>query len=161
FDDELWTVEVGGERLEHHEKVVVRRARLVARIEAWPSPIAPMLAGGCLRELHRLAVRELELSGDPDGAGLAARGGDLDAARIAGELASRDRPTRTTDAARLLALFAYTAEISANPSLGIVGGARYVAYITAHAADHATPEDRLPPGSTGFSEERRRQADEL
>ena len=52
-------------------------------------------------------------------------------------------------------------DIATDSSLGTAVAGRYVAYIAAHAADHATPESRLPPGSTGFSEERRRQADEL
>jgi hypothetical protein len=160
FDDELWEVDVAGERLEHLEQLVVERARLVSRVEAWPDPLASQLAAGCVRELRRFTTRELELSEDPDATELAA-GEDLEAARVAAGLASRDRPTSTASVTRLLALFADAGEIAAAPSTGTATACRYIAYIAAHAADHATPERRLPPGATGFSEERRRQADEL
>ncbi len=160
LDDELWEVEVGGDRLEHLEQVVVRRARLVSRVEAWDT-LAAALASGCLRELRRLAARELELSDDPDAEELAADADDLEAARAARRLAARDPATRTAAAARLLVLLADAGDIAADSSLGPAVAGRYVAYIAAHAADQATQESRLPPGSTGFSEERRRQADEL
>lgn len=160
LDDELWEVEVGGDRLDHLEQVVVRRARLISRVDAWDT-LAAELTSGCLHELRRLAARELELSDDPDAGGLPAGGEDLEAARAARRLAGRDRSARTAAAARLLVLLADAGDIVSDPSLGTAVVGRYVAYIAAHAADHATPESRLPPGSTGFTEERRRQADEL
>ncbi len=159
LDDELWEVEVGGDRLDLLEQVVVRRARLISRVEAWDT-LAAALASGCLHELRRLAERELELSNDPDVGGLPADD-DLEAARAARGLAGRDHAARTAAAARLLVLLADAGDIVADPSLSPAVAGRYVAYIAAHAADHATLESRLPPGSTGFSEERRRQADEL
>jgi hypothetical protein len=161
LDDELWEVEVGGDWLDDLEQLVVRRARLVSRVEAWPDPFASELAAGCLRELRRLAARELELSNDPDAAELSAVDNDLEAARAARRLAERDRAARTAVAIRLLVLLADAGDIAADPSAGRSMAGRYIAYIAAHAADHATPEHRLPPGATGFSEERRRQADEL
>ena len=160
LDDELWEVEVGGDRLEHLEQVVVRRARLVSRVEAWDT-LAAELASGCLHELRRLAARELELSDDPDAAGLAAGGEDLEAARAARRLAGRDRPPGRRSRPACSSFSPTRATSSSDPSLGTAVAGRYIAYIAAHAADHATPERRLPPGSTGFSEERRRQADEL
>jgi hypothetical protein len=161
LDDELWEVEVAGERLEHFEQLVVRRARLTSRIEGWAETISPAITSGCLRELRRLAARELELSDDPDAGELAADGDDLRAAQVARDLADRNHPARTAAAARLLVFFADAGGIAADSSLGPAVASRYVAYISAHAADEATPESRLPPGSTGFSEERRRQADQL
>jgi hypothetical protein len=161
LDDELWEVEVAGERLVHLEQLVVRRARLTSRIKGWVDTISPAITSGCLHELRRLAARELELSDDPDAGELAGGGDDLLAAQVARDLADRDHAARTGAAARLLVFLADAGDIAADSSLAPAVASRYVAYIAAHAADEATPESRLPPGSTGFSEERRRQADQL
>jgi hypothetical protein len=159
LDDELWEVEVAGEQREQLEQLVVRRARLTRRVEGWPTPLAAGLAAGCLRELRRFAA--LELWDDEDAAELTVGCEDIEAARVARRLASQDCPARTTTAARLLVLFADAGDIADDRSLGAAVAARQIAYIAAHAADQATPGHRLPPGMTGFSQERRRQANDL
>ena len=164
LDDRLWEVEVGGERIEHLEKLVVERARLTSKVAAWPDPLATQLAEDCLSELRRLAQRELDRSDDPDGSELAEAADDVEAAHAARTLSRRDRPARTAAAGGLVAFFADAGEMVADRhALGSATVGRYVAYIAAHAADRATPEEgtRLPPGMTPFAVERQRQAELL
>jgi hypothetical protein len=164
LDDELWEAEADGERVEGFECVVVERARLRSRVEAWPLPLAGRLAADCLGAVRRLVERELELAGDADGAELRAAGGDVEAAGLARALAGRDRPARPATAARLLALLADAGDYARSADeAGEVAVARSVAFIAAYAADRATPEPgtRLTPGETPFALERRRQADVL
>ena len=129
LDEELWEVDVDGAVVEHFEKVVVGRARIVARIARWPDPLAGELAADCLAELERLAARESEADED------------------------------SASAARLRALLDDARDLLGDPAATPAARARNVAYVAAYAADRARPEGRrLPPGVTPFAVERQRQA---
>jgi hypothetical protein len=57
----IWTVEVDGEQIEHNAdtpKLVVRRARLVQRVEAWTERTARLFAADCAERSLRYYERE-------------------------------------------------------------------------------------------------------
>ena len=54
FEDELWTVELGGEILDLGTVLVAHRGRLISRIEAWPQ-ISPEFARDCANQARTLA----------------------------------------------------------------------------------------------------------
>jgi hypothetical protein len=59
--DELWETEMDGEQIEGIDCLVVRRARLVRRIDAWHQ-------GGATRFAEACAAHAADLIGTPDGA---------------------------------------------------------------------------------------------
>ncbi len=75
--EELWEIEPDGDKLEGPDCVVVRRARLVRRIDAWSQGGAARFADACIEH----AAAQAGSSDDPavrgflDDATLAARGG--------------------------------------------------------------------------------------
>lgn len=65
FDDELWSVELGGEVLDLRTVLVARRGRLLSRVEAWPEASLPF-AEDCavqVRELSRRAPTNTRVEG--------------------------------------------------------------------------------------------------
>jgi hypothetical protein len=161
LDDELWEVEVAGDRIDGAAKVVVERARLGAPIEGWPRPAGIEFARDCLALVHRLATRELELANDRAADPLAAARDPTEAARLARELADEDLPARRESAMRLLRLLADAADYApTDENDGAAAGARSVAYIAAYAADRATVDrsERPPPGMSAFERECARQS---
>jgi hypothetical protein len=153
--DELWLVEAEGERLEHAQKLVVRRARLRSPVEGWPKPIARELAKDCVWRVRDLAVAQLQRLGQPE-AELLAEARSLNAL---GELAAKAGRSRRPDRPAAAAGFLGYAEdaVEYAKSRDAVA-ARYVSYVAAHAADRAAPTERLAPGVTRFAQERERQA---
>lgn len=153
--DELWEVDVAGDRIEHEQKVVVRRARLRARVDDWPSPIGRRFATDCAWRVRDLVVDELRKAGEPYIDAL----GSCRSLRALGEVATtaarRRRPDRPAIVAEFLG-YAQDAADFAGKSDAIA--ARYVSYVAAHAADRSSGSERLPPGTTRFTRERERQA---
>jgi hypothetical protein len=158
MNEELYEVEVDGDRIDEVQKIVVQRARLLSRVEAWPG-IAWALAEDCVWRLRRATVRELELAGRPEAEELLAQ----DDLRAVGDAAARvaEAPAdRTARAAMFLGFLTdaagYALEARDDPTVA----ATTVGYVAAHAADRATPDadKRLPPGVSPFELEREQQA---
>lgn len=156
--EELWEVDVDGERLEDEQKVVVRRARLRARVEGWPSPIAQDFAKDCAWRVRDLVVAELERTGKAEVEALV----DCRSLRALGESAARAarqrRPERPAIVAEFLGYAQDAAEFARRPP---ATAARYASYVAAHAASRSSPTERLPPGASTFARERERQASVL
>jgi hypothetical protein len=158
MNDELYEVQAEGERLDHGQKLVVERARLTARVKAWPD-LARALAMECIWRVRDLAVRELELANEPAAAELGQYREYLAAAEFASAILARSQSRLSARTGAFLGFLAdsvaYTSEAS-----GPAAAARYAAYIAAYASDRATPDPahRLPPGLSPFEIERRRQA---
>ena len=53
---EIWTAEADGEVIDHDDKVVVRRARLISRVETWTERTARLFAADCAE--HVLPIYE-------------------------------------------------------------------------------------------------------
>ena len=98
--DELWEVETGGEELEAIDCLVVRRARLLRRIDSWSDGGSTRFAEACVAHAMSLAgstqeVTVRELLSDAQGAAragypaLSAFTAALVAARLEGESAYR------------------------------------------------------------------------
>ena len=60
IDDELWTVELGGNLVERETMVIADRGRLVRRVEGWTAAAASDFAEACARRARDQAVRSLE-----------------------------------------------------------------------------------------------------
>jgi hypothetical protein len=156
--DELWLVDVDGERLELGQKLVVRRAQLRSRVKDWPNPVARDFALDCVWHVRDLAVRELERNGQAEAEELRSCRSVSALGDAAGKGMRRRRPDRPAVAADFLGYAQDAAEFATGDS---ALAARYVSYIAAHAADRAEPEERLRPGVTCFERERERQAVKL
>ena len=59
---ECWLVEIDGDRIEEPDKLVVRRARLTERVEAWNDRTARLFAADCAE--HVLPLYEQQYPGD-------------------------------------------------------------------------------------------------
>ena len=59
---EMWVVEVDGERIAEADKTVVRRARLVSRVETWNDRILRLFAADCAEAV--LPIFERQYPGD-------------------------------------------------------------------------------------------------
>ena len=66
INDELWQVELAGERISGPQSLVARRGRLTARVDAWNPQNARTFARGCMRRaedyvatLSSVTMREL------------------------------------------------------------------------------------------------------
>jgi hypothetical protein len=156
--DELWLVDVDGERLEHPQKLVVRRARLRSRVDDWPRPVARAFATDCVWRIRNLAVDELERTAQPEADELKACRSLSALGEAAGKGARRRRPDRPAAAAEFLGYATDAVEFAQSRD---AVAARYVSYVAAHAADRAEPGERLAPGETRFARERERQAGKL
>lgn len=156
--DELWVVDVEGERLEHGQKLVVCRAQLRSRVEGWPTPIGRELARDCVWRVRDLAVGELERTGQPEAEELKACRSLSALGGAAGRAGRRRRLDRPSAAAEFLGYAQDAVEFAASRD---AVAARYVSYVAAHAADRAQPGERLAPGVTRFALERERQARKL
>lgn len=70
--EELYTVEVEGEVVLHESFVLTRRARLLARVDAWAQDAATAFSEDCVARVRGLAVEALRADGRlPDAARLA------------------------------------------------------------------------------------------
>jgi hypothetical protein len=156
--DELWLVDVDGERLEHDQKLVVRRARLRSRVEGWPKPIAREFTKDCVWRVRDLAVGELERTSQPEAEELKACRSLSALVAAAGKGTRRRRPDRPAAAAEFLGYAKDAVEYAGSRD---TVAARYVSYVAAHAADRTEPSERLAPGVTRFALERERQARKL
>jgi hypothetical protein len=155
LSEELWEVEVAGDRVEDRQKLVVGRARLRARVAGWPEPIAGAFTSDCAWRVRDLAVQELQRTGEPEADELASCRG-LDELKAAADgAAKRRRPDRRAETAEFIGFALDAAEFV---SQEVTTAARYVSYVAAHAADRAKPERRLKPGESRFALERERQA---
>jgi hypothetical protein len=155
LSDELWEVDVAGEQISGAQKLVVERARLRARVERWPTPIARSLATDSARRVQDLAVRELERLSQSEADELASCRGLPELKTVAERALRRRRPDRPAAAAEFIGLAVDAAEYASSRA---TTAARYVSYVAAHAAEKATPERRLKPGESRFALERDRQA---
>jgi hypothetical protein len=94
LDDELWSVELGGEVVEEPTVLIARRGRLVEQVDRWPD-VAPALGEACAGRARALAdrlpddARIAELAGDAAEPASSAREALLAtyAAAVAAELA--------------------------------------------------------------------------
>jgi hypothetical protein len=155
LSDELWEVEVAGERLPDAQKLVVARARLRERVADWPKPIARAFANDCVWRVGELSVRELERMEQPEADELASCRSVRELAAVGGRALRRRRPDRPVEAVEFIGFAVDAAEFA---SKGPTTAARYVSYVAAHAAEKAKPERRLKPGESRFALERERQA---
>ena len=156
--DELWEVDVAGDRLEHDQKLVVRRARLRARVDGWPSPLGRSFAGDCAWRVRDLVVEELRRAGEPDADALAS----CRSLRALGEIAATASRKRRADRPAIVAEYlGYAQDAAGFAAKPDAVAARYVSYVAAHAADRSSDSERLPPGTTRFTLERERQANVL
>jgi hypothetical protein len=153
--DELWEVDVAGDRIEHEQKLVVRRARLRALVDGWPNPIARSFARDCVWRVRDLVVDELRTACEPDADALAGCRSVPALGELAAAASRKRRPDRPAIVAEFLG-YAQDAAAFAGKSDAIA--ARYVSYVAAHAADRSSGSERLPPGTTRFTLERERQA---
>jgi hypothetical protein len=148
LDDELWSIEVEGERRPGERAVEVDRARLVARVEAWTPEVAAEFTAACAWRVRDVAVEALRSDGRPD-----------DGARLAAcpDLATREREGTevgrvSVDAAGLLAGFAADVVLYARDGDGAARGAGVGAYIAAHAL--AGGDKNLSGYAAAFADER-------
>ena len=153
--DELWEVEVAGERREGAQKLVVERACLRERVEGWPRPIARALATDCLWRVRNLAVAELRRLNEREADELEACSGIRELKEVAERAARRRRPDRPAAAADYIGFVLDACSFAPERA---ARAARYISYVAAHAADRATPDRRLAPGESRFASERSRQA---
>jgi hypothetical protein len=156
--DELWEVDVAGDRIEHAQKVVVRRARLRARVDGWPTPLGRSFARDCAWRVRDLAVDELRRAAEPDADALAGCRSLRALGEVSAAASRKRRPDRPAIVAEFLGYAQDAADFAAKPD---AVAARYVSYVAAHAADRASTGERLPPGTTRFTRERERQASVL
>lgn len=153
LNDVLWEVEAAGELVEDDDKVVVERARLLVRVEGWPAEAAAF-SEDCVWALRSLVV---DAAADE---GLQA---DADRLAACATLADLAEVGKAIDAKRAPDVDRLAAYLSDALEFVPLGKPAIVAYIAAHAADHAPrpPGHRLARGMTPFDVERRRQADWL
>jgi hypothetical protein len=59
----IWLAEAGKERIDAGDKIVVRRARLLSKVEAWDDKSARLFAADCA---HRALMRERRAGREPD-----------------------------------------------------------------------------------------------
>jgi len=154
LSDELWEVDVLGDRVPAAQTLVVARARLRERVGGWPKPIARALANECVWRVRELAVRELTRLKQPEADELASCSSVRDLGAVSGR-ALRRRRERPAAALEFIGFAVDAAEFA---SKGPTTAARYVSYVAAHAAEKAKPEQRLRPGESRFALERERQA---
>jgi hypothetical protein len=155
LSDELWEIDVDGDSLEHEQKLVVRRARLSARVDDWPSPIGGAFAKNCAWRIRDLVVNELQTAGEPEAEALRNCRSVRALGGLAEKAARRRRPGRPALVAEFLGYAQDAAEFVRRSD---ATAARYVSYVAAHAASRASSGERLRPGTTRFAQERERQA---
>lgn len=155
LSDELWEVDVAGDRVPDAQKLVVTRARLRERVAGWPKPIARALANDCVWRVRELAVRELTRMEQPEADELASCRSVRELGTVSGRALRRRRRDRPAAALDFIGFAVDAAEFA---SKGPTTAARYVSYVAAHAAEKAKPQRRLKPGESRFALERERQA---
>jgi len=154
LSDELWEVEVAGERMGDQRKQVVERARLQARITWWPER-GWELADDCLAVLRNFTSDELQRAGRD-------RLPEQATKEALKELVKREVgrvDVRLSAAGRsMLSFLSEALMYRADEPSGPAAAARHITFVTAYAADHVTRAQRLPLGTTAFGLERSRQA---
>lgn len=154
--EELYTVEVEGEVLAHDSFVLVHRARLVDRVDAWRQETAGSFCHGCALRVRDLAVEALRAAGRLQEADRLERCDTTDEIEtVAGRITDGDeRVTPLVGYAMDAAHFA-TATRS-QPRWA--AGAATTAFVSATAARVAANGST---GRDGAEEERRRQGEWL
>jgi hypothetical protein len=93
LDDELWSIELEGALAERHHVLLVERARLLRRIDAWDEPLAWEFADACARRVAERAIAALRDEGRADAAALLEEARDLEGLERAASAAA-DHPGR-------------------------------------------------------------------
>ena len=165
IDDELWTIELGGEIVEGDDMLVAERGRLIRRVESWDARTAGEFSEACawrsrdyaLRALRRVGLTEaasrlldaVDLREMQDAAAAAADSPDGQAAELAGfaadtvSLVQGDRPDAWRTAPRLQAPEQTPGAIAAN-----------LAFVVANAAGREAGASNESAYEDGFEEER-------
>ena len=156
IDDELWTIELGGEIVEGDDMLVAERGRLIARVDSWNARTAGEFSEACawrsrdyaLRALRRVGLTEdakrlvdaFDLRGMRDAAAAAADSTDGEAAEIAAfaadtvSLVEGDRPDSWRAGPRLRAPEQTPGAIAANLSFVVANTAGREASASAETA---------------------------
>ena len=151
---ELYEIELAGEIVASHHKVVAPRGRLLRRLEPWSAGVAKELAVWCAWRVREAAVTLLREEGDDAGADRFA------AATTMGELVAAAPPAVanpvTSVAATVAALASDAAAASATTHYA---GAPFIASCAAGYA--AAKEDDQAAYDQGYATERRAQSEWL
>lgn len=133
---ELWEVWLDGEVVETALKVVARRGRLVARVDAWNESVREEFRVECVHRTARYAVAELREMGVSAAAAELERALTLDELSVTAREAAAAAGEAGAEAA--VALAAYVEDAAGYAEMGHTAG---TAFVAAHAADvHAPPD---------------------